>query len=675
MWLDRLAGGPSSASGQSTPQPGSRSYSPLPRRTNTTLSPYVTSQRSGHSPRDSSLSLVSNDSSLSLLSQSRRTNGSALRQSVTIPNVNDSLETLRRVLTSSKEAGVNGEESQNSQSSSITENDLDLEVDFGGLSLKELVMSQVPDDTESAPRQRQNVEEYQKERTTFESLHRSITACDDVLNSVEINLANFRNDLASVSADIESLQERSAALNRRLQNRKDVEKALGPLVEELSLSPEFISKISIGQLDESWVKILCELDRRTATYDKKSSSETRLNKASAELGPLLEKLTLKAIERIRDFLVAQIKALRSPHINAQIIQQQNFLRFRDLYTFLHKHHAVLAEEISRAYMNTMRWYYQTQFARYQQALASIKTHVLDKSDTLGHEDTTRMATVLSSMRTAGPPHDAFNLGRRIDLLKTGHQTALSSFLAEEDQATHYLEIQFHNFNLALIDNATAEYTFLANFFSPALSYSQISKTFNYIFESTFDMGQTLSKTLMSDTYDALGILLCIRLNQNFAFELQRRKVPVVDNYINGTNMLLWPRLQVVMDRHCESVRQLVANLPTKSSRSTSDTAKMTAAPHVVTQRFGQLLHGFLALSAEAGDDEPVATSLLRLRSEVETFLNKQSLLYGDDKRKSDRFLYNNYSLILTIIGDATGKFATEQRKHFENLKAVHQDDA
>ncbi|KAG5931516.1 hypothetical protein E4U53_001727 [Claviceps sorghi] len=675
MWLDRLAGGPSSASAQSTPQPGSRSYSPLPRRTTSTLSPYVTSQRSGLSPRNSSPSLESNDSSYSLLSHSRRTNGSALRQSATIPNVNDSLDTLSRVLASSKEAGVDGEESWRAQSISITEADLELEVDFGGLSLKELALSQAPDDIDSAARQGRNVEDYQKERTTFETLHRSITACDDVLNSVEINLANFRNDLAAVSADIESLQQRSAALNRRLQNRKDVEKALGPLVDELSLSPEIISKISTGQLDESWVKILCELDRRTTSYEKKTASGSQLNRASAELGPLLNKLTLKAVERIRDFLVAQIKALRSPHINAQIIQQQNFLRFRDLYTFLHKHHAALAEEISRAYMNTMRWYYQTQFTRYQQALASIKIHVLDKTDTLGHEDTTRMATVLSSMRTAGPPHDAFNLGRRIDLLKTSNQTALSSYLAEQDQTTHYLEIQFYNFNLALIDNATAEYTFLANFFSPALSYPQISKTFNYIFESTFEMGQTLSKTLMSDTYDALGILLCIRLNQNFAFELQRRKVPAVDNYINGTNMFLWPRLQVVMDRHCDSVRHLVANLPGKSSRSNSDAAKMTAAPHVVTQRFGQLLHGFLALSEEAGDDEPVAASLHRLRSEVETFLNKQSLSYGEDTRKRDRFLYNNYSLILTIIGDSTGKFAAEQRKYFEKLKAVHREDA
>ncbi|POR36638.1 Vacuolar protein sorting-associated protein 52 A [Tolypocladium paradoxum] len=672
MWLDRLAGGQASTSGPSTPQPGSRPYSPLPRRTSSALSPYVTSQRQGHSPRSSSLSLVSNDSSASLLSSSRRPNGSGLRQSSTIPDVPDSLETLEKLLSPH---GGSGDDDAEKRTSSIVDADIEFDVDFGGLSLKDLVSSQAPEDAPVGTRRPQTIQDYEKDKSKFEDLHRSITACDDVLNSVETNLASFRNDLAAVSADIESLQARSTALNRRLQNRKEVEKTLGPLVEELSLSPETISKISGGHIDESWAKMLSEVDRRAAAHKKKTSSGSAHYKAAEELGPLLEKLTLKAIERIRDFLVAQIKALRSPHINAQIIQQQNFLRFKDLYTFLNKHHATLAGEISLAYMNTMRWYYLNQFSRYEKALGKIKLHILDKNDTLGHEDTTRMAAVLSSSRVGGPPHDAFNLGRRIDLLRSKNQSALSSYLAEEDQATHYLEVPFRHFNLALIDNATAEYTFLATFFSPALSLSQISKNFNYIFEPTFDLGRTLSKTLVGETFDALGTLLCIRLNQHFAFELQRRRVPALDGYVNATNMLLWPRLQVIMDRHCESVRHLTNSLPTKPTRSTGDQAKMTAAPHVVTQRFGQLLQGFLALSAEAGDDEPVVASLRRLRSEVEAFLNRQSQSYGTDKRKSGRFLYNNYSLVLTIIGDTHGKLAAEQQEHFEKLKAAHREES
>lgn len=556
----------------------------------------------------------------------------------------------------------------------ITEDDLDLDYDFAGLSLRDLVRDETVQDTGNVYRT-QTVEEYERDKAKFEDLHKSIRACDDILNSVETNLTSFRNDLAAVSADIESLQARSSALTVRLENRKAVEKGLAPVVEELSVSPQVVSRISEGSIDETWIKLLSDLDRRTTVLKKNASqSESR---AMADLGPLLDNLTLKAVERIRDFLVAQIKALRSPNINAQIIQQQNFLRFKDLYTFLHKHHPTLAEEICQAYMNTMRWYYLSQFTRYEKSLAKLKLHHLDKTDLLGHEDHSRKTTVLSSSgaKHAGQPHDAFNLGRRVDLLKTTNQMAISSYLAEEDQSPHYLEVPFRNFNLALVDNASAEYTFLATFFSPALSIATINRHFNYIFEPTFALGQTLTRTLTTDSFDTLGLLLCVRLNSHLAFELQRRRIPAADGYVNGTAMLLWPRLQAVMDAHCESVRAAAAALPSGSSAA-KKTAGPGAAPHVVTQRFGQLLQGILALSAEAGDDEPVVSSLGRLRSEVEAFLTRWSQAsFGADRRKRERFLYNNYSLVLTIISDVSGKLALEQQAHFERLKVAFQEAA
>lgn len=481
-----------------------------------------------------------------------------------------------------------------------------------------------------------------------------------------------------------------------------MEKGLGPIVEELSVSPLVVSKIVDGPIDDAWIKVLAEVEKRSEAYKKNMKQQGQSqSKALTDMGPLLDKLTAKvstknpttcalyrltntmlqqAIERIRDHLVAQIKALRSPHINAQIIQQQNFLRFKELYNYLHKHHSNLADEICRAYMNTMRWYYLNQFTRYSKALEKIKLHVIDKTDVLGYEDTSRKATVLSSgsKGLGGPPHDAFNLGRRIDLLKTTNQAAISSYLAEDDQSTHYLEVPFRNFNIALVDNATAEYTFLASFFSPSISLAKVGRNFNYIFEPTFQLGQALTKSLVSETYDGLGLLLCIRLNQHLAFELQRRRVPAMDGYVNSTSMTLWPRLQSVMDAHCESVRSLTSALPSRSLPASI--AKTTsAAPHVATQRFGQLMYGILSLSKEAGDDEPVVSSLGRLRSEMEAFLTRYSQAYfGADTRgkKRERFLYNNYSLILTIIGDAgTGKLAQDQMDHFEGLKRAFQEAA
>lgn len=317
----------------------------------------------------------------------------------------------------------------------------------------------------------------------------------------------------------------------------------------------------------------------------------------------------------------------------------------------------------------MRWYYQNHFSRYKQALEKLKLHTIDKNDVLGNLDD----SIKRGSRTPAASHDAFALGRRLDALKTSSTTALPLHIVEEDKSTHYLEVPFRAFNLALIDNASFEYTFLTAFFSPSQSYHAISRIFNSIFDPTFVLGQALTKQLVDPTVDALGVLLCVRLNQRFAFELQRRKIPTVEGYINATNMLLWPRFQIVMDMHCESVRRATSALSGRPAAasiltgSSSPSAAQSTAPHMLTQRFANFLSSILVLSSEAGDDEPVSNSLGRLRSEFEAYLTKLSKGIAD-QRKRERFLFNNYSLVGTILEGVEGRLAEEVRGHFEGLK-------
>lgn len=385
------------------------------------------------------------------------------------------------------------------------------------------------------------------------------------------------------------------------------------------------------------------------------------------------------MERIRDYFIAQIKALRSPSINAQIIQKDNYLKYKELFAFLARHQRQLAEEFGQAYINTIRWYYLNHFTRYGAALKVMKLHNIDKNDMIGQQDDSGLR------RTARPgpaTHDPFSLGRRMDALKAPSRTALPSYLAEEDKSAHYLETPFRSFNLALIDNACFEYTFLSTFFAPTQNFHAISHTFDTIFAPTFALGQALTKSLVGDpNTDALGILLCVRLNGQMAFELQRRKVPAAESYVNATNILLWPRFQQVMDLHCESLKRATAALSGRSgasvllSSATSSSSAATAqstAPHALTQRFASFLLGILTLSSEAGDgDEPVSRSLGRLRGEYENFLMKLSKSVGD-ARKRERFLYNNFSLMGTILEEASGnRLAEEHREHFAGLKETY----
>lgn len=132
----------------------------------------------------------------------------------------------------------------------------------------------------------------EKEKEKFEDLHRSIRACDDVLNSVEINLTSFQNDLAQVSAEIETLQARSTTLSIRLENRKAVENGLGPIVEEISVSPAVVRKIVEGVIDEAWVRALAEVEKRSKAMDSKFKEQRNI-KGINDLKPMLENLIKK----------------------------------------------------------------------------------------------------------------------------------------------------------------------------------------------------------------------------------------------------------------------------------------------------------------------------------------------------------------------------------------------
>ncbi|KAF2089630.1 Vps52-domain-containing protein [Saccharata proteae CBS 121410] len=679
MWLDRFA----SHSQQSTPAgtpPQSRSYSPAPRRPY--LAPPQQPVRPGLNPRSSSLSLFSPASSTASLPQAARIpNGSALKFQINDsppPDVPDPLKVLEDIVGAPPRKGAASQDDGQRYHPAEKPAEIITEIDFGGLSLQ--AFAEADNETQREPYvntySSESVDEYDKAKDKFEDLHRSVTACDEVLKSVETYLTGFQADLGAVSAEIETLQTRSSALTTKLENRKVVEKLLGPAVEENSISPTVVKKIAEGPIDDSFLKALQELEKRTKIVNARSKEEQNV-KALDDLRPLLEDLTNKAVERARDYIVAQIKALRSPSINAQIIQQQGFLKFKELYAFLAKHQPKLGDEICQAYTNTMRWYYLNHFNRYHESLSKLKFHTVDKYDALGSEETSkRSAPLLGANRTPTAPHDAFSLGRRLDLLKNASNNAITTYLVEEDKTMHYLEVPFRNFNLALIDNASFEYTFLTTYFSSAHSYHALNRTFTQIFEPTFALGQTLTKSLIDNTMDALGILLCVRLNQHFAFELQRRKVPAVESYVNATNMLLWPRFQLVMDAHCKSIAALTASLPGRPAAASLLTSApkdtQNTAPVALTQKFANFLQGLLALSSEAADDEPVSNSLGRLRGEFDAYLVKRGKGVAE-QRKRERFMFNNYSLVVTILEGTDGRLAEDIRSHFEAAKEDYKE--
>jgi septal ring factor EnvC (AmiA/AmiB activator) len=173
------------------------------------------------------------------------------------------------------------------------------DLDFQDMSLKEFANDRSSEKQISQISIREiQPAEYDKEKGRFEELHKSITACDQVLKSVETFLTGFQADLGAVSSEIESLQQRSSSLNSKLENRRVVEKLLGPSVEELSLSPDLVKKISNGNIDEGWIRALADLDKRSKAIQAKAKEHRKI-KALDDLLPILESLR----NRVSDFTV------------------------------------------------------------------------------------------------------------------------------------------------------------------------------------------------------------------------------------------------------------------------------------------------------------------------------------------------------------------------------------
>lgn len=109
------------------------------------------------------------------------------------------------------------------------------------------------------------------------------------MKSVESYLSKFETDLGVVSAEIETLQSRSIELSSQLENRKNVERLLGPTVEAISISPNTIHLVSDGPINQEWIKALNEIENCSSSIETNPSLYNNV-KAIDDVKPVLSEL-------------------------------------------------------------------------------------------------------------------------------------------------------------------------------------------------------------------------------------------------------------------------------------------------------------------------------------------------------------------------------------------------
>lgn len=288
--------------------------------------------------------------------------------------------------------------------------------------------------------------------------------CDEILANMETMLCTFQEDLGQLSAEIETLQEQSLTMNVKLSNRKQVQSALDEFVHDVAVPPPVIKRICEEEVNEAYLEYLMVLSDKMAFLE---TDDVRQSRARRDVMPEVEKLRVKATEKIRSFLLERIRAAGRPNArygSYEIVQQNMLLKFMYFNRFLIDHSPAVAAEVRSEYTEVMSQMYARMFKQYLANLLKLRYESEpDRDDVIGAEEGAKR-TLFSSKPVLKETAGVFTLGDRADVLHELEAPVIIPSVARQRQQRFPHERLFRSFHYALLDNATSERSFVVDFF-------------------------------------------------------------------------------------------------------------------------------------------------------------------------------------------------------------------
>jgi len=493
----------------------------------------------------------------------------------------------------------------------------------------------------------ESIQDYINESDNLVSLHSEIRECDSILTQMESLLGGFQIEIGSISSEIKTLQEKSMGMGLKLKNRRVAELNLARFIEDLVVPPKMIDTIVDGEVNEEYVRTLQMLSKKLKFIEVDPMAKT--SAALKDVQPEFERLRQKAISKGFDFIVQKLQALKKPKTNIQILQQNVLLKYKYVAAFLKEHGKDVYHDIHLAYIDTLNKVLSAHFRAYIQALEKLQLDIASANDLIGID--TRSTSLFSRAREPLKNRSAvFALGDRINILKEIDQPALIPHIAEASGTKYPYEVLFRSLHKLLMDTATSEYLFCIDFFGE-------DSIFYEIFSGPFTVIDEHFNTILPNFFDAIGLMLMIRITHHHQLIMSRRRVPCLDSYLDKVNIALWPRFKMVFDMHLTSLRN--ANVRTLWEDDVH--------PHYVMRRYAEFTASLLQLNVNYGDGQ-LELNLERLRVAVDDLLVKLARMFSRPKQQTI-FLINNYDMILAVLKEAGTEGGKTQLQFEELLKS------
>ncbi|KAL9162689.1 hypothetical protein ABFS82_07G109500 [Erythranthe guttata] len=472
-----------------------------------------------------------------------------------------------------------------------------------------------------------SIEDYIKESDNLVSLHDQIHDCDTILSQMENILSGFQAEIGSISSDIKILQEKSMDMGLKLKNRKAAESKLAKFVEDIIVPPRMIDIVVDGEVSEEYMRTLEILSKKLKFVHVDAMLKT--SKALNDVQPELEKLRQKAVSKVFDFMVQKLNALRKPKTNVQILQQSILLKYKYVIQFLKEHGKDVHVDVRAAYIDTMNKVLSTKIRAYIQALEKLQLDIATSNDLIG-VDTRSTSLFLRGREPLKNRSAVFALGERINILKEIDESALIPHIAEASSKRHPYEVLFRSLHKLLMDTAASEYLFCDEFFGE-------QSMFYEIFAGPFSVIEEHLNTILPNCFDAIGLMLMIRIIYQYRLIMSRKRIPCLDSYLDKVNISLWPRFKMVFDMHLNSLRN--ANVRTLWEDDVH--------PHYVMRRYAEFTASLIQLNVDYGDGQ-LELNLERLRMAVDDLLVKLAKLFQKPKLQTV-FLINNCDMTIAVL--------------------------
>jgi hypothetical protein len=477
-----------------------------------------------------------------------------------------------------------------------------------------------------------SIQDYIKESANIASLHNQISACDEILERMESMLVGFQSDLGSISSEILSLQRKSISMSQELSNRQAIRGQLSQFIDDMAVPESLIVGIMDSPVtDKEFLTQLQVLNHKISFVKEQSFKES---KSCLDVKDILEKLKIKAMSKIRTYLLEQVYKFRKPMTNYQV-PQNNMLKYKFFFEFILSNERNVAHEICNEYVDTMSKIYFSYFKSYSGRIMKLQyEECTTKDDLMGIEDTATRGLFNKSLKHKGT---VFTIGNRGDVL--AQQLEAPIIVPHAQLKNRYpFEALFRSEQYALVDNACREYLFVSEFFmvrgQPALDL------FNQIMGKTSGLLKKNLETFVGDCYDTIALFLCFHLILRYKIMCHKRCVPALDDYWDCLERIILSRFEYVFRLNIASIRDCD---PTKFN--------LEMGPHYITRRYAEFSAALVGIS-ENFPNELVNRLLAELQEEVELFILRMAGIFPQRKEQLI-FLINNYDMILHIIMERT----------------------